>query len=1371
LVCLIIFRDLPFDSEELLRILIALKTKRTLEDVPPAKSIKDLSGGKSTLQNEILADLQKEFGDVVPERPEELPIRDLGAHLRPHYKGAPGRYTSGLIGRLFSAKMAAGWNQASARDLLEKEFGLSVRAADQLLMYSLHMEPASRLASEDVAKVWLREVAAKFFGTHSLELPSAGGSGGNTEVAAVSSAELERLQSKQKRLIRQQIELFATYVEQNLLEFQAIAEDKSQQIALLQQDLDLWLAEFGPTFQDGVRPIFSNIKTRRYDSFWNWARQDVYMLYYDILFGRLVNVDRDVTAKCLHVMNRSSQDLVDFMEYHIVVKGPDLMHKGVTDEAYILTRRYGEMLITQVKEALNRAPVYKDVSLHTRPQVQISYDGSIEYSEVRRSGVSSFEAYVRELSRGSEKLGKTTFGGEPRPLLFIRERSTEDHTRWEYAQSKTNLYFEVMSDMAINGVSYEGKTALITGAGKGSIGSEIVKGLLSGGAKVVVTTSSFTRTTVDYFRAIYECHGARSSCLIIAPFNQGSMQDVESLIEFIYNKDSAKGLGWDLDYIVPFAAITENGREVTDLDGKSELAHRIMMTNVLRLAGLVARKKRERRIETRPAQVVLPLSPNHGIFGKDGLYSESKLGLETLFNRWHSEDWKDYLSVVGAVIGWTRGTGLMNENNLIAEAMERAGLRTFSSSEMAFNILALMHPRMVRLSEEGPLYGDLNGGLDVIKNLAEFTRDIRTNITDGAQIRRALAKERAMEASLEVNPVERVPTVQPRANMSFKYPELPNASQLPGNPLLAGLLDLSKVVVVTGFGEVGPWGNSRTRWEMEAAGELSLEACIEMAWLMGLVRYHTGVDAKGAPYTGWVDAATGSPVQDYDVKAKYEETILKHSGIRFVEPELFNGYDPQRKSFCQEIVIEYDMAPIEVTREEADHFKLMHGEKADVYQTGNGDSWNVKLRKGATIYVPKALRFDRLVAGQIPTGWNAERYGVPKDICQQVDPVTLFVLVSTVDALVSAGITDPYEFYQYVHLAEVGNTSGGGEGGMWMNKMIFQYRYLDKPVQADVLQETFINTMPAWVNLLLLSSSGPIKTPVGACATAVESVEIGVETILSGKAKIVIAGGYDDFQEESSYEFGSMQATSSGVEELAKGRQPDEMSRPTATSRAGFMESHGAGIQVLMTAELALQMGCPIYGIIALTNTATDKEGRSIPAPGQGILTTARSVRPDGYKPRLLDMEYRHSQLQKGLENIKLWLGDELLLVKEEADAIADPAERSVYLAGLVADIEKEAERREAAERQLWAFDFWKGDARIAPLEGALATYGLTVDDIGVGSFHGTGTKANDVNESDVVNKQLHHLGRTRGNLLPCICQKYLTGHPKGAAAAWMLNG
>jgi 3-oxoacyl-ACP reductase-like protein len=40
---------------------------------------------------------------------------------------------------------------------------------------------------------------------------------------------------------------------------------------------------------------------------------------------------------------------------------------------------------------------------------------------------------------------------------------------------------------------------------------------------------------------------------------------------------------------------------------------------------------------TRPAHVILPLSPNHGIFGYDGLYAESKLGLEALVNKWKSE--------------------------------------------------------------------------------------------------------------------------------------------------------------------------------------------------------------------------------------------------------------------------------------------------------------------------------------------------------------------------------------------------------------------------------------------------------------------------------------------------------------------------------------------------------------------------------------------------------------------------------------------------------------------------------------------------------------------------------------------------------------
>ena len=70
-------------------------------------------------------------------------------------------------------------------------------------------------------------------------------------------------------------------------------------------------------------------------------------------------------------------------------------------------------------------------------------------------------------------------------------------------------------------------------------------------------------------------------------------------------------------------------------------------------------------------------------------------------------------------------------------------------------------------------------------------------------------------------------------------------------------------------------------------------------------------------------------------------------------------------------------------------------------------------------------------------------------------------------------------------------------------------------------------------------------------ATALQSLEIACDTILSGKAKVMIAGGFDDISEEGSYEFANMKATSNAETEFAMGREPTEMSRPATTSRAG----------------------------------------------------------------------------------------------------------------------------------------------------------------------------------------------------------------------------
>ncbi|KAI1971515.1 beta subunit of fatty acid synthetase [Ophidiomyces ophidiicola] len=1435
--------DVPVPAVDIVRSLVAQKLKKNFADIPPNKAIKDLVGGKSTLQNEILGDLGKEFGST-PERPEDTPIDELSGALQATFNGQLGKQSASLVARLVSSKMPGGFNITAVRKYLETRWGLGSGRQDGVLLLAMTMEPASRLGSENDAKAYLDDVANKYAAIHGITLatPGAGGDGGAaTGGMMMDPAAIDALTKDQRALFKQQLEIIARYLKMDLRAGDKAHLTSQESHTALQAQLDLWHAEHGDIYASGIEPSFDPLKARVYDSSWNWARQDALSMYFDIIFGRLKVVDREIVSQCIRIMNRSNPLLLDFMQYHIDNCPTE---RG---ETYKLAKELGQQLIENCREVLHTDPVYKDVAVPTGPQTVVDARGAINYQEAPRASVRKLEHYVMQMAEGGpiseysnrtkvqndlrnvyklihkqHKLSKSSqlqFNAMYREVLralamnehqimphengsakkgtrsgsrspvngtnmkpgkietipFLHLKRKKAHG-WEYSKKLTGVYLDGLESAAAAGLTFSHKNVLMTGAGAGSIGAAVLQGLISGGAKVVVTTSRFSRQVTEYYQTMYTRYGARGSQLVVVPFNQGSKQDVEALVNYIY--DTKNGLGWDLDYVVPFAAISENGREIDSIDSKSELAHRLMLTNIYRLIGCVKTQKQERGFLTRPAQVILPLSPNHGTFGNDGLYSESKLGLETLFNRWYSENWAHYLTICGAVIGWTRSTGLMNANDTIAEGVEKLGVRTFSQQEMAFNLLGLMAPAIVDLCQSNPVFADLNGGLQFIPDLNALMRKLRGEMVETSTVRQAVIKETALENKVvngeDSETLYKKVVTEPRANIKFEFPTLPEWKDLESiNKDLKGMVNLDKVVVVAGFAELGPWGNSRTRWEMEAYGEFSLEGCVEMAWIMSLIKNHNG-PIKGKPYSGWVDAKTGDPVSDKDVKAKYEKYILEHSGIRLIEPELFRGYDPNKKQLLQEVVLQEDLETFEASKETAEEFKREHGDKAEIFEIKESGEFTVRLLKGATLFIPKALKFDRLVAGQIPTGWNPKNYGIPDDIISQVDPVALYVLVCTAETLLSSGVTDPYEFYKYIHVSELGNCIGSGIGGSLALKGMYKDRYLDKPLQKDILQESFINTMSAWVNMLLLSSSGPIKTPVGACATAVESIDIGYETIVEGKARVCFVGGFDDFQEEGSYEFANINATSNAETEFAHGRTPQEMSRPTTTTRSGFMESQGCGMQLIMSAQLALDMGVPIYGVLALTTTATDKIGRSVPAPGQGVLTTARE-NPGMFPSPLLDIKYRRRQLELRRTQIKQWQESELLYLQEEVEAMksqaAEPFDEKEYLQERVEHIHREAIRQEKDAQFALGNNFWKQDSRIAPLRGALATWGLTIDDLDVASFHGTSTVANDKNECDVLCKQMKHLGRKKGNALLGIFQKYLTGHPKGAAGGFMFNG
>ncbi|KAJ2392673.1 fatty acid synthase alpha subunit Lsd1, partial [Coemansia sp. RSA 2611] len=1368
--------DAPTPSLEIIRALAAYKLKLGLEAVADTAAIKDLVGGKSTLQNELVGDLQKEFGGDMPDKPEELPLRELAQGLSPA-SNALGKVTTTLVSRMLASKMPGGFTKSAICQHLHATYGLGSLRQHALLLVALAMEPSARLDSEASAKSWLDTVAQKYAHVAGISFASAPPSPSGDQrtvapraVAVINSEAFERAQKAQQQLATRTMHALATYLGTSIDQPLAISSADSASA-----DLDVWLGEYGQAFCDGIRPAFAPLKMRRYDSFWNWARQDLIQLYFDILSGKVTKIDLTMSSHCLRLMNRVTPALVDVLNYIVdcAKQGPSAGHA--------LAAKYGVSLIRQCELGIHASPAYQFTEQLRAPRMRINGSGRLEYFEVNRSGETSICDYVRavcssdaelastmESKAGSsldvvlEKLGlirsypsRQSTDALP-PMVHLRSRGA-DPAVWSYDSELSAAYTDILCDICDNGLTLGGRRALITGCGRGSIGAEVLKGLLEAGAQVVATTSSYSAKTTRYFQNLYQTHGSRGSSLTILPFNQASRQDVTNLVDYIY---SDRGLNWDLDFVLPFAAIPELGHDVTELDAQSELSHRAMLTNVMRLLGAIASCKQQRRLKMHPTLAILPLSPNHGSFGYDGHYSESKLGLETLLNRWHSEPtWSEYVSVAGAVIGWTRGTGLMSGNNVVAEFVERTGVRTFSAAEMAFNILGLLHSRAYSMAAQSPIWADLAGRFQYYPQITQAVIELHQALAHMHDTLKTVTADSLADFGLVADDtVERVynlRTVTKRANHKFQFPQIKSYDELDHLRHLQGMINLDQVVVVTGYGEVGPYGNAETRWEMEAFGEFSLEGCIELAWIMGYIKHFNGRLKTKQLYSGWVDAKTEEPIDDKHVKQRYEKQILEHTGIRLIEPELLDGYDPNCKTMLRELQIEHDMEPFEATEDEAQQFKLRNGDRVHIWE--HAGSWQVRLLKGATLMVPKALRFDRLVAAQLPTGWSPERYGIPRSIADQVDPITCYALVATTEALVRSGITDPYELYKYVHVSEVGSSTGTALGGLRSTKRVFAERLQDKDQQPDVYQETFLSTPPAWINMLLMSASGPIKTTIGACATGVASIDVAVDTIQSGKAKIMLAGGTDALCEESSYEFAQMNATSSTISELEQGRTPREMSRPCTTTRNGFMESEGAGIVTLMSAATAIELGAPIYGIVAMTSTATDKEGRSVPAPGKGVLTSAREA--PGAKSAsslpILDIEYRRRQLQLRQLQIREWGCQERELLSSDQHAFIDA----------------EAKRQQQEALDTWGNNFWKRNPHISPLRSALAAWGLTVDDIAVASFHGTSTKANDKNESEIIERQFRHLGRTPGNVVFSVCQKYLTGHPKGPASIWMLNG
>ncbi|OBF54875.1 3-oxoacyl-ACP synthase [Mycobacterium sp. 852002-50816_SCH5313054-b] len=773
---------------------------------------------------------------------------------------------------------------------------------------------------------------------------------------------------------------------------------------------------------------------------------------------------------------------------------------------------------------------------------------------------------------------------------------------------------------------YSGETAVVTGASKGSIASSVVARLLDGGATVIATTSKLDDERLAFYRGLYRDHARYGAALWVVAANMASYSDIDALVEWVGTEQS-ESLGPQSIHIkdaqtptllFPFAAPRVVG-DLSEAGSRSEMEMKVLLWAVQRLIGGLSKIGAERDIASR-LHVVLPGSPNRGMFGGDGAYGEAKSALDALVSRWHAESsWAARVSLAHALIGWTRGTGLMGHNDAIVDAVEEAGVTTYSTDEMAAMLLALCDVESKVAAASKPIEADLTGGLgDAQLDMAELAAKAR--------------EEMSAETVDDDGPADGTIAALPSPPRGFKPAPPPEWDDLDVDP--------ADLVVIVGGAELGPYGSSRTRFEMEVDNELSAAGVLELAWTTGLIRW------EDDPQPGWYDTESGELVDESELVERYHDTVVERCGVReFVDD---GAIDPDHGSpLLVSVFLEKDFAFVVSSEADARAFAEFDPEHTIIRPVPDSGDWQVIRKAGTEIRVPRKTKLSRVVGGQVPTGFDPTVWGISPDMASSIDRLAVWNIVATVDAFLSAGFS-PAEVMRYVHPSMVANTMGTGMGGGTSMQKMYHGNLLGRNKPNDIFQEVLPNIVAAHVVQSYIGSYGAMIHPVAACATAAVSVEEGVDKIRLGKAEMVVAGGIDDLTLEGIIGFGDMAATADTGMMRGRGIHDSKFSRPNDRRRLGFVEAQGGGTILLARGDLALKMGLPVLAVVAFAQSFGDGVHTSIPAPGLGALGAGRGG--------------KDSPLARSLAKLGVGADDVAVISKHDTSTLAnDPNETELH--------------------------------------------------------------------------------------------------------------
>ncbi len=346
-------------------------------------------------------------------------------------------------------------------------------------------------------------------------------------------------------------------------------------------------------------------------------------------------------------------------------------------------------------------------------------------------------------------------------------------------------------------------------------------------------------------------------------------------------------------------------------------------------------------------------------------------------------------------------------------------------------------------------------------------------------------------------------------------------------------------------------------------------------------------------------------LKDPAAKADY---ILDHTLIRRIEA---NHFDPDAVGWNQRLLAQGEGGPLQLTLRRQQLPAIIPPNwtvtPLNVTQVA------VTIDGALDMLLPSLREFEIKAAGQLPTGFD------PGKLYQSRNhPRGLQMMVyAASDALSSLGI--PWEQIQQRVAADqisvyagsaMGQLDDAGAGGM------LKARYNGQRVTSKFCPLSLAEMPADFVNAYVLGSLGATGATLGACASFLYNLRLGIEDIRTGRARVAFIGASEaPVNPEVMEGYGAMGALASDkalreLDGLSADVEPDHRRacRPFAEN-CGFTIAESAQMVVLFDDALALELGATVYG--AATDVFVNADGykKSISGPGVGnYITMAKAV-------------------------------------------------------------------------------------------------------------------------------------------------------------------